>query len=412
MRTAPANRFMTLANAERTLSFVPKKSSMSSPVPSHLFRPFFAAAASVLLTVSGLTAADHPPSMPAANPLLTPSPLPYQFPQFDLIKDEHYAPAYAAAMAEELKEVDAIANNPAVATFENTIVALERSGRMLGRVTRLFDNLNGTITNPVMQQIEADLAPKLAAHSDAILLNSALFARIAALYDRRATLGLDPESARLLERYYKNFVRAGAKLGEADKTVLRAMNSELATLHTTFTQNVLKERNASAVVVDTREELAGLTDSEITTAAEAAKAAGHDGKFLITLLNTTGQPVLPSLENRALREKVFAASLARGSRGGEFDNRSTLTRIARLRAERANLLGYATHADYQLEDQTARNATTVNNLLAQLAPPAVANARREAADMQTLIDADKGGFTLAASDWSHYTEKVRAARYA
>lgn len=315
-------------------------------------------------------------------------------------------------MAENLRETEAIASNPEKPTFDNTIVALERSGRLLGRVAAIFSNLNGTNTNPEMQKIQRDMAPKLSAHSDSIRLNAPLFARISSLYDARATLGLDAESLRLLERYYKDFVRAGAKLPEAGKARLRSLNSELATLGTTFAQNVLKERDASSVLVVTREELAGLSDHQINAAAAPAKAAGQEGKFLLILQNTTGQPPLNALQHRAVRERLMAASLARGSRGGEFDNRAIVSAIARKRAERAVLLGYPHHAAYQLEEQTVGNVDVLNKLLAQLAPAAVANARQEAAGMQAIVDAEHGGFQVAACDWSLYTEKVRAARYA
>lgn len=350
-------------------------------------------------------------SMPA-NPLLAPSNLPYQYPRFDLIKDEHFEPAYALGMEAQLKEVDAIAGDPLPANFDNTIVSLERSGELLTRVNTIFSNLSGTISNDAILKIEADMAPRLSAHRDAIILNPALFARIRAIYDNRANLKLDAESARLLERYYKDFTRGGALLGEADQTKLKALNAELATLTTTFTQNVLKEKNADAVIFDTAAELAGLSPAEIATAAADATAAGHPGKYLLTLLNTSSQPPLVSLTNRATREKLMAASLARGSHGGTFDNRAVVARIARVRAEQAVLLGYPTYAAYQLDEQTARSTTTVNKLLADLAPPAVANARREAADIQGVIDAEKGGFAVAACDWPLYSEKVRAARYA
>ena len=216
----------------------------------------------------------------------------------------------------------------------------------------------------------------------------------------------------MLDRYYKDFVRGGAKLSDADKATLKRLNAELATLSTQFRQNVLKEINASGVLVENRAELVGLSDAAIAAAAADAKSAGHEGKFLIRLTNTTGQPPLASLQNRAVRERVMAASLARGSRGGEFDNRGVVSSMARLRAERARLLGYPNHAAFQLEEQTAGNVETVNQLLARLAPPAVANARREAADLQSQVAAEKGDFTVGAADWALYTEKVRAARYA
>ena len=370
----------------------------------------------VTATSSRLAAATNDtagsPTSKTENPLLVESPLPLHYPQFDKIKNEHFLPAFEQGMAENLREVNAIATNPAPPTFENTVIALEKSGELLGRTSRIFSNLSGTFTNPEIQAIQRSLAPRLAAHADAVNLNPALFARIAALYDARATLGLDAEAQRLLWRYHKDFVRAGAKLSDADKTKLRALNAELATLGTTFTQNVLKERDASSVLIDTREELTGLNESQITAAASAAKAAGHEGKFLLKLQNTTGQPPLTDLKNRAVRQRIMEASLARGSRGGEFDNRAVVSAIATKRAERAALLGYPNHAAYQLEEQTVGTVEVLNKLLAQLAPPAVANARREAADMQAIVDQEKGGFQLAAWDWDLYSEKVRQARYA
>ncbi|MEY2527065.1 MAG: peptidyl-dipeptidase Dcp, partial [Verrucomicrobiota bacterium] len=346
------------------------------------------------------------------NPLLTESALPYHAPPFDRIKDAYYAPAYEKGMADELNEVEKIANNKDKPTFENTIVALERSGELLGRVDRIFSNLAACNTNPALQKIEKEMAPKLSAHQDAIHLNGALFARVQSLYDNRDKLGLDPESKWLIERYYKDFVRAGAKLSAADKEKLKVMNTELAALQTTFSQDVLKEKNASSVVVDDRAQLDGLSETEIAAASAAAKAEKKEGKFVIQLQNTTGQPALTSLKNRALRERIMQTSLARNSHGGEFDTRQVVTRTAKLRAERAKLLGYATHAAYQLEDQTAKTVDTVNKMLSQIAPLAVANAQREAADMQKVIDEEKGGFQLASWDWAFYSEKVRQARYA
>lgn len=360
-----------------------------------------------------LTAADSTTIPPmSANPLLTPSTLPCQYPRFDLIKDEHFEPAYALGMEAQLQEVAAIAGNPLPPTFDNTIVALERSGQLLTRVHAIFSNLSGTISNDTLLKIEADVAPRLSAHRDAIFLNPVLFARIRALYDQRASLALDAESARLLERYYTDFTRGGARLNEADQTKLKALNVELASLTTTFTQNVLKEKNADAVIFATAADLAGLSPAEITTAADAATAAGHPGKFLLPLLNTSGQPPLAAMTNRAAREKLMAASLARGRHGGPYDNRAVVARIARVRAELAALLGYPNYAAFQLDEKMARNTGTVNQLLAEFARPAVTNARREAADIQQIIDAEKGGFTVDAADWDHYSEKVRAARYA
>jgi peptidyl-dipeptidase Dcp len=274
----------------------------------------------------------------------------------------------------------------------------------------VFFNLAGANTNDEIEAIQAQMAPRLSAHGDAIVLNDRLYARVRDLYERRASLGLDAESLRLLERYHTDFVRAGARLSAADKEKLKALNSELATLSTTFSQNVLKEVQASAVTVTDRAQLAGLSEGAISAAAEAAKAREVEG-FVLPLQNTSGQPPVSSLTDRGLRQRITEASLARGSRGGEFDNRAVVARIAELRAQRAALLGYPNHATYVLEDETALTTDAVNRMLGQLAPAAVANARREAADMQAMIDGEGGGFALAAWDWSYYAEKVRAQRY-
>lgn len=351
-------------------------------------------------------------SQSSPNPLLKPSPLPYELPPFADIRDEHFVPAFEQGMVEELRQVDAIAKNPAPPTFDNTIVALEKSGETLNRAERAFGILTGAFTNPNLEKIDTEMSPRFAAHRDAIQLNPDLFARIAKLHESRKSLGLDPESLRLLEQYHRDFVRSGAQLSEADKTRLKSINAELAKLSTQFKQNVLKEINASAVLVDSREELDGMSDADIQAAAQAAKASGKEGKYLVRLTNTTGQPPLASLRNRAVRERIMKASLSRGARGGEFDNKALITAMARLRAERARLLGYPHHAAYQLEEQTAGDVETVNRMLARLAPPAVANARREAAEMQALVDADKGGFQIGAADWALYSEKLRVAKYA
>ncbi len=346
------------------------------------------------------------------TPFLSPSPLPFNYPPFDRIEDDAFRPAFERAMAEHAAEVDAIADLAEPPTFENTLVALERSGRVLARVQSVFFNLVAADTNETLDAIRSEMAPKLAAHSDAILLNARLFARIEALHDQRASLGLDGESLRLVEEYHTDFVRSGARLSDADKQRLRDINAELASLEATFSRNVLSEVNESAVVVDARPALAGLSDNEVTAAAEAAAARDLDGKFLIALRNTSGQPVLASLDDRALRQRIFETSLARGSRGGDFDNRAIISRMARLRAERAALLGYPTHAAYSLERQTAQTVAAVNERLASLAPAAVANARREARDLQAMIAAAGGAHDLAPWDWAYYAEKVRAERYA
>jgi len=345
------------------------------------------------------------------NPFYAESTLPLKYPPFDKIKDEHFAPAFDRGMADQLKEIDAIANDPAAATIENTLVALEKSGQILDRSTTVFFSLVGADTNDVRKKIQADYSPKLSAHSDAITLNPKLFARIKKLYDTRATLGLDAESTRLIERYHTAFVRQGANLAEADKAKFKEINSELATLGTKFTQNVLAEVNASAITVDSVKELDGLSPEQINAAAEAAKARKLDGKWVIALQNTTGQPPNTYLKDRALREKVHKASIARGSRGNEFDNTAIVARVAKLRAERAKMLGYPNHAAYVLEDETALTPDAVNKRLAQLAPTAVANAKREGAEIAAIIKKEGGKFEPAAWDWDHYAEKVRKQTY-
>ena len=348
----------------------------------------------------------------AGNPFMAESTLPFHAPPFDKIKDEHYAPALEAGMAEQRKEMDAIAASKDAPTFDNTIVAMERSGQLLTRVSNVFFNLVGANTNDAMQKVQADMAPKLSAHQDAIALNGALFARVQKLYDDRAKLGLDAEQTRLLERYYLDFVRAGAKLNDADKAKLKDMNAQLASLQTQFGQNLLKETNDSAVVVDSKDQLKGLSDEQIAAAAEAAKARKLDGKYVIALMNTSGQPPVAQLEDRALRERITKASLERGMRGNEWDNRKIIADIAKIRAERAKLLGYPNHAVYVLEDETAKSVDAVNKILLDSAKPAVNNAKREAADMQKIVDREGGKFQVAAWDWAYYAEKVRKERYA
>ncbi len=351
-----------------------------------------------------------------ANPFFQVSPLDLQYPQFDRIRDEHFAPAFDAGMREHLAEIERIASNPEAPTFENTILEMEKAGQLLGRATRVFFNLVGTDTNDERKRLQAEYSPKFAAYRDEITLNPELFARIKTLHDDRASLGLDAQGVRLVERYYNDFVRAGADLDEGQKARLKEINGELARLGTTFSQNVLAEVNDSAVVVDTREELDGLTEQQITAAANAAKTRGHEGKYVVTLLNTTGQPPLSQLTNRDLRQRIHEASVVRGARGNQWDNREIVSQVLKLRAERAGMLGFPTTAHYVLDDETAQNPDAVNNMLRQLAPPAVANARREAAELQAMIDQEQAAkgeptFKLEPWDWAFYSEKVRQAKY-
>ena len=345
------------------------------------------------------------------NPFFTQSTLYFQLPPFAQIEDSHYAPAFERGMEEQLAEINLIATDSAAPTLDNTLVAIERSGQMLTRVADVFFAMASADTNDTIEDLRSELAPKLSAHNDAILLNGLLFERIKALYEQRDSMELDPESYRLIDETYKDFVRAGALLSDEEKEILMAMNAELASLKTRFSQNVLDEVNANAIVVDSVEELAGFSANQIDAASEAAKARDLEGKYVIPLLNHSGQPALSSLENRALRERIHKTSLSRGMSGGAFDNREILTRIVKIRAQRAQLLGYENHAAYSLENQTARTTNAVNERLATLTPLAVANARREAADLQAMIDAQGGDFELASWDWDFYTEKVRRDRY-
>ncbi|WP_229259141.1 M3 family metallopeptidase [Duganella flavida] len=370
-----------------------------------------AAAVGVAFSQTVLAAPAVAPAL-AGNPLATASTLPFHYPAFDKIKDEHFVPAFNEGMRQQLKEVDAIVNARSMPTFENTIVAMEKSGALLTRVQTIFYNLQGANTNDKLDAVDSEMSPKLAAHNDAIFLNPRLWARVKSLYEKRDSLKLDAESKHLLERYHTDFIRAGANLSAADKDKLKVINGDIAKLQTAFTQNVLKETNASSLVVDTREELAGMSAAAIDAAAAAAKAKGQDGKFLVAVVNTSGQPPLAELTNRATREKLMALSLSRGSRGGEFDSRELVIKIAKARADKATLLGYANFAAYSLEDQTAHDTASVNKLLGELAKPAVNNAKKEAADLQAVVDAEKGGFQIGAADWAYYTDKVRAQRFA
>jgi peptidyl-dipeptidase Dcp len=349
------------------------------------------------------------------NPLLEPSTLPYQMPPFDRIHASDYVPAFEAAMREQLQEVAAIAHNAEPPTFDNTIVALDRSGQALQRVSFIFDELNANNTNDEMQKIETEMAPKRSAHRDAIYLDSALWKRVDAVYQKRASLNLDPESQQLLRRWHARFVRAGARLGSAEQDQLRKLNAQIAALSTQFGQNVLKATTAGAIALDNVHELDGLSAEQLSAAAQAADARGLKGKWLITLQNTTQQPVLAHLTDRALRERIFRASVARAL-SGATDNRAVVTGIVAARAQRAALLGYDTHAAYAIEDESAATPAAAREVLLKIVPAAIARAKTEAADLQQLIDAQakaKGtpSFPLQPWDWEFYSEQVRKARY-
>ena len=346
-----------------------------------------------------------------ANPFYEESPLYLNYPRFDRIQDAHYLPAFERGMEEELEEIEAIVNQPDQPSFDNTILALELTGQLLDRVARVFYAISSAHTNDEIRALEQQLAPRLAGHEDNILLNPDLFERVGIIYEQRDDLALEPESMRLLEKYYTEFVRGGAALSVPEQQHMKKLNAEIASFETLYSQNILSEVNDLAVIVDTEEELTGLDQALITAAREEAAARDLDGKYVLPLLNTSSQPALASLQNRALREIIHSISLSRGSRGGDFDNTEVLSDVLRLRAERAQLLGYDNHAHFILEDRTAQTVAAVNNRLAELTAPALANVNREAVDLQQMIYDDGQDFELASWDWDFYTEKLRLARY-
>jgi len=351
------------------------------------------------------------------NPFGSPSPLQYQAPPFDRIHDSDYKPALEEGMREQLAEIDSIASNPAAATFDNTIVAMERSGALLTRVSKVFFAIVQANTNDELQNIQAEEAPKLAANNDAIYLNDQLFQRVKTIYDKRETLHLDPVRKFLVERYYLDFVRSGAPLSRSDKAKLRSLDQEEAKLTTDFQNKLLAATKAGALVIDKKSDLVGLSGAEIAAAAEAAKdrslrgASGLNGEWVIPLQNTTQQPAQVSLDHRSVRERLFQNSIMRAERGDGNDTRATITRLAEVRAEKARLLGYPNYAAYSLADQMAKTPAAAVKLLNDLVPAALAKARNEAKKMQALIDKDGGRFSLQPWDWQYYAEKVRKAEY-
>jgi peptidyl-dipeptidase Dcp len=348
-------------------------------------------------------------ALASTNPFAKESTLPFHAPPFNEIKDSDYQPAIEEGMAEDLAEIEAIANNPAKPTFANTIEAMEKSGALLRRAQRVFGAVSQSNTNPTLQKVQAELAPKGAAHRDAVYLNPKLFARVKAIYDERASL--KGEQKMVVERYYRDFVRAGALLADADKEKLKEINKELSKLGADYRKRVLAGTNDSAIVIDDVKELDGLPAADIAAAAAAAKARGLEGKWVLTLQNTTQQPPQAYLKNRALRERLFKASAMRCDHGGDTDTTAIISRIAQLRAERARLLGFKTYADFGLDDQMAKTPANAIKLMTDMVPAATSKANGEAARMQKLIDEQKGAFHLEPWDWQYYAEQVRKADY-
>ena len=346
------------------------------------------------------------------NPLLAAYDTPFEVPPFDKIKNEHFRPAFEEALKQHNQEIDSIVNNSAEPTFDNTIVALENAGSLLGNVSRVFGNLNSANTNDSIQAIDKDLAPVFSAHRDEISLNEKLFARVKSVYDNRASLTLDAEDAKLLEETYKGFVRSGANLSAEDKEKLKKINSELSVLTTAFGQNLLAETNAYELVVEKEEDLAGLPEGLKAAAADDAKAKGKDGKWVFTLKNPSVMPFLQYADNRELRKQIWDAYQLRGNNGNDNDNKETLLKIANLRLEKAKLLGYPSHAAYVLEEAMAENPTNAYALLNKIWTPALAKAKTEAVDIQKEIEKEGGDFQVAPYDWRYYQEKIRKEKYA
>jgi peptidyl-dipeptidase Dcp len=351
-------------------------------------------------------AADFGPS----NPFYAPSTLPFGAPPFDKIKDDDYQPAIEAGMAQQREEIQAIADNPAAPTFENTIVAMEKSGRLLERATNAFAGVTGANTNDKLQDVKTALAPKFAAQDDFIFLNTKLFARVKAVYDKRASSNLDPESLRLLEYDYDQFVHAGANLSEDGKTQLKKLNEEISSLQNDFSNKLLAATKAGAFTTTDKAALAGLSDAQIAAAADAAKGRKVDG-YVIPLQNTTQQPSLGSLTNRDTRKALFEHSWNRSERGDTNDTRETISKLAQLRAQKAKLLGFSSYAAWKLEDQMAKTPDAALQFMDAIVPAATAKAAQEASDIQAVIDAQKGGFQVEAYDWDLYSEQVRKAKY-
>ncbi|UJJ60306.1 peptidyl-dipeptidase Dcp [Rhodanobacter denitrificans] len=346
-----------------------------------------------------------------SNPFYSASTLPFQAPPFDKIHDTDYQPAIEEGMRQQLAEIEKIANDPAAPTFENTYVAMEKSGAMLHRVMAAFNAVTGANTNDTLQKVQEQEAPKLAAHEDAIHLDGKLFQRVQTIYDQRDTLKLDPESARLVEVVYKNFVHAGAKLSDADKAKLKDLNKEESTLSTAFTNKLLAATKDAAPVIADKAQLAGLSDAELAAAAQAGKERKQDGKYVLTLQNTTQQPELQDLTDRATRQALFEASWNRAEQGDANDTRKTIERLAQIRAEQAKLLGYPDYAAWKLDDQMAKTPETALKFMQDLVPAVTARAKTEAGDIQAVIDQQHGDFKLAPWDWNFYAEQVRKAKF-
>jgi len=364
-----------------------------------------------LLAIGNMLTIEAQENKQNMNPFFQPYSTPYEVPPFDKIKNEHFKPAILEGIKRHEAEINAIANNTAAPTFENTILAMETAGELLSNVNIVFSNLNGANTNEEIQKIAKEISPNLAAHSDNIYLNEKLFARVKAIWDKKESLGLNLEQAKILENLHKAFVRSGANLAAADKDKLRKINAELSMTSLKYGQNILAETNKYELVITDKKDLAGLPQELINTAADDAKAKGKEGKWVFTLSNSSVMPFLQYSSNRKLRQEIWNAYQTRGNHDDALDNKENAIKLANLRGEKARLLGYKSHAAYVLEESMAKNPENVAKLLNDLWTPALAIAKTEASDIQKMMDKDGVKDKVKPYDWRYYTEKIRKQRF-
>src|SRR6202522_4559912 len=355
-----------------------------------------AAAGAIALSASATPATAA--NFDTSNPFYAPSTLPFQAPHFDKIQDSDYQPAIEAGMAQQMEEIRAIANSPDAPTFDNTLVAMEKSGRLLDRVMAVFDAVTGANTDPALQKVQETEAPKLAAHEDAIYLNSQLYQRVEAIYRQRGALKLNPQSLRLVAHYHREVLHAGANLSDADKTELKKMNEEISTLENAFRTKLLAATRDAAYATTDKSKLAGLTDAQLAATADAAKQRKQEG-WVLTLQNTTQQPYLANMSDRATRQELFEDSWNRAERGGPNDTRATIIRLAQLRADKAKLLGFPNFAAWKLDDQMAKTPEAAIRFMDALVAPTTANAAGEARDIERLMNGGK----VEPWDWDYYS---------
>jgi peptidyl-dipeptidase Dcp len=360
---------------------------------------------SLLLMVLGCTTKEN-----KMNPFFEEYQTPFQIPPFEKIEFSHYVPAFEAGMQEQLKDIDKITSNGEAPSFENTIVELERTGKILDKVSNVFFNLLGSNTNDDMDQLAVEISPKLSAHGDSILLNKELFDRVEAVYQSKSDLNLNTEQNRLLDETYKRFIRSGANLDENGMKRLTAINQSLSSLSVNFDQNVLKETNGFSLIIENEEDLSGLPAEEIRQAEKLAQSEGHDGKWVFKPTRVSMYPFITYSDQRELREQLYNSYVRRGNNDNEYDNKAIILEMIALRIEKANLMGFDNHADYVLDNTMAQNTDRVNGLLQKIWKPGLETAQKEAQDMQDLIQKEGGNFKLAAWDWWHYAEKIRQSR--